>query len=62
MAWAFWAAGAAAAVAAGAAIGDRRRARRVDADRVGIVDWRAAQLAALVAVILLVSLGLHARP
>lgn len=48
-------------VAGVAVLGDRRRTRRADPDRVGVVDWRSIQLAALVATILLVSIGLNAR-
>jgi hypothetical protein len=44
-----------------AAFADRRRRLRDDPDRVGWVDWRTVQMAALLATILLVSLGLHLR-
>ncbi|MCP3736451.1 hypothetical protein M9979_16410 [Sphingomonas sp. RP10(2022)] len=44
-----------------AALADRRRRLRDDPDRVGWVDWRTVQMAALLATILLVSLGLHTR-
>jgi len=60
MAAPFWAAGAALLVAVAAAIADRRRRLRDDPDRVGWIDWRSVQLAALLAAILLVSIGLHA--
>jgi hypothetical protein len=43
-----------------AALADRRRRLRYDPDRVGWVDWRTVQMAALLATILLVSIGLHA--
>ena len=59
--FAFWGAGASIVVAGVAALGDRRRTQRVDPDRVGLVDWRSIQVAALVATILLVSIGLNAR-
>jgi hypothetical protein len=57
----FWSAGASLAVALGAAFADRRRRLRDDPDRVGLVDWRTVQMAALLATILLVSVGLHTR-
>ena len=57
----FWGAGAAVIVALVAALRDRRRRLRDDLDRVGWVDWRTVQMAALLATILLVSLGLHTR-
>ncbi len=57
----FWGAGAAVLVALFAALSDRRRRLRADPDRVGWVDWRTVQLAALLAAILLVSIGLHTR-
>lgn len=56
-----WSAGASLAVALGAAFADRRRRLRDDPDRVGLVDWRTVQMAALLATILLVSVGLHTR-
>lgn len=57
----FWGAGAAVIVALFAALRDRRRRLRDDLDRVGWVDWRTVQMAALLATILLTSLGLHMR-
>ncbi|MCU6454048.1 hypothetical protein LPN01_08160 [Sphingomonas sp. A2-49] len=56
---AFWGAGAALLTALAAALADRRRRLRDDPDRVGWVDWRTVQMAALLATILLVSIGLH---
>ncbi len=57
----FWGAGAAVIVALFAALRDRRRRLRADLDRVGWIDWRTVQMAALLATILLVSIGLHTR-
>ncbi|MGP7794638.1 hypothetical protein [Sphingomonas sp. CLY1604] len=57
----FWSAGAALLLAVVAALADRRRRLRHDPDRVGWVDWRTVQMAALLATILLVSIGLHTR-
>ncbi len=55
----FWAAAAALLLALVAGLLDRRRRLRADPDRVGWVDWRTVQMAALLGAILLVSLGLH---
>jgi hypothetical protein len=55
----FWGAGGAVLVALFAAFRERRRRLRDDPDRVGWVDWRTVQLAAVLATILLVSVGLH---
>ena len=57
----FWCAGGTVLLALAAAFADRRRRLRADPDRVGLVDWRTVQMAALLATILLVSLGLHTR-
>jgi len=57
----FWGAGAAVLVALFSGLRDRRRRLRADPDRVGWVDWRTVQLAALLATILLLSIGLHTR-
>lgn len=56
----FWGAGVTLLLAVAAALADRRRRLRDDPDRVGWVDWRTVQMAALLATILLVSVGLHA--
>lgn len=58
---AFLAAGAAIAVAVLAGLGEHRRGRRHDPDRVGWVDWRSVQMAALLAAMLCVSIGVNAR-
>jgi hypothetical protein len=58
---AFVGAGAGVAVAILAAWRERRRHRRADFDRVGWIDWRSVQLAALVVAMILVSIGLNAR-
>jgi hypothetical protein len=55
----WWAAGAAALIALLAALADRRRIQRPDLDRITPIDWRTVQLAAIVAVLLLVSAALH---
>ena len=55
----FWGAIGTLLLALVAALADRRRRLRHDPDRVGWVDWRTVQMAALLATILLVSLGLH---
>lgn len=57
---ALWlAAGGAALIAILAALADRRRTARPDLDRITPLDWRTVQLAAIVAVLLLVSAALH---
>ncbi|MBI0476789.1 hypothetical protein D9601_15670 [Sphingomonas sp. MA1305] len=58
---AFWGAAASLIVALAAALGEGRRRRRRDLDRVGWVDWRTVQLAAIVLALLLISIGLNAR-
>lgn len=58
---AFIAAGASIAVAVLAGLGERRRRRRADLDRIGVIDWRSVQMAALLAAALCVSLGVNAR-
>ncbi|WP_267393836.1 MULTISPECIES: hypothetical protein [unclassified Sphingomonas] len=57
-----WGVGAGAAVllAIAAGMGDRRRWLRRDLDRVGVVDWRAVQMAALLAAMIMAGLGFHA--
>jgi hypothetical protein len=54
-----WAAAATLSLAVLAALADRRRRLRDDPDRVGWVDWRSVQMAALLATVVLMSLGLH---
>lgn len=55
----FWAAAATLLIALAAGLADRRRRLRRDLDRIGWIDWRHVQMAALLATILLVSVGLH---
>lgn len=55
----FVVAGASIAVAVAAGLGERRRRRRIDPDRVGVVDWRSVQMAALLAAAICFSLGVH---
>ncbi len=57
----FWGAAGTLLLALVAALAERRRRLRRDPDRVGWVDWRNVQMAALLATILLVSIGLHMR-
>lgn len=56
-----WGVGAGAAVllAVAAGLGDRRRRLRQDLDRVGVVDWRTVQMAALLAAMIMAGLGFH---
>jgi hypothetical protein len=56
-----WGVGAGAAVllAIAAGMGDRRRRLRQDLDRVGVVDWRTVQMAALLAAMIMAGLGFH---
>jgi hypothetical protein len=42
-----------------AAVGERRRHRRDDPDRVGVLDWRSIQLFAILALLLCVSVALN---
>jgi hypothetical protein len=46
-------------VAIGAGLGDRRRRRRSDLDRVGLIDWPTLQILAVIAGAILVILALH---
>jgi len=46
-------------VAIGAGIGDWRRKRRVDLDRVGLIDWPTLQMLALIGSAILVMIALH---
>ena len=57
----FVAAGASIALAVVAGLGERRRRRRVDPDRVGLVDWRSVQMAALLAAATCISLGANLK-
>jgi hypothetical protein len=56
MAPAWIAAGVAGVVALAAGLTDRARSRRRELDRIGLIDWRSVQMAALLA--LLVAAGL----
>ena len=53
-------AGALALLVAVSAVGERRRVNRRDLDRVGLIDWRAVQLAALAGLFLLAYLWIRA--
>ena len=54
----FWAgAGASLALAVFAGFRDWRRKRRVDLDKVGIIDWPAVQVLALIAAAILASIA-----
>ncbi len=57
--WAWCLAAAAFVLAALSGWADHRRRRRVDLDRVGMIDWRTVQLAAIATVLVAVSLALH---
>jgi hypothetical protein len=54
------AAGVAFAIAVLAGLGERRRKRRVDLDRVGWIDWPSVQMVALIAVAIFGVIGWHA--
>ncbi|QNA84586.1 hypothetical protein G4G27_11745 [Sphingomonas sp. So64.6b] len=57
----FWVAAAIAVLAAIlAGLGDHRRKRRVDLDRVGLINWPTLQMLALIAAAILVILAFHA--
>jgi hypothetical protein len=58
MAPAWIAAGLAGAVAVAAGLADHSRKRRRDLDRIGMVDWRTIQMAAMLALMLAVGVGL----
>lgn len=47
------------AIAVLAGFGERRRKRRADLDRVGLVDWSTVQMIALVAVAILSIIAFH---
>ena len=51
--------GAALLVAVIAAFGERRRKRRANMDRIGLVSWPFVQMMALLAALILASLALH---
>jgi hypothetical protein len=53
-------AGGLATLAVAAGFADRRRRTRHDPDRVGLIDWPGVQMATLLALLLVVSLALHA--
>lgn len=53
------AAGVAGAAAVTAGLADRARVRRPDPDRIGWVDWRTVQMAAMLALLVSVGLALH---
>jgi hypothetical protein len=56
----FWSAAIVAVlVALFAGLGDRRRKRRADLDRVGLLDWPTLQMLALIAAAIFVILALH---
>ena len=58
MAVEYWSgAGAALALAVIAGFRDRQRKRRMDLDKVGIVDWPAVQVLALIGAAILVSIA-----
>jgi hypothetical protein len=48
------------ALAAVSAVAERRRVNRHDLDRVGVIDWRTVQLAALAGLVLLAYVWLKA--
>ena len=54
------AAGVAAVLAIGAGVADWRRKRRVDLDRIGIVDWRTVQMLCLIAAAMLGTVAFNA--
>jgi hypothetical protein len=57
----FWVAAMIAVLVAGfAGIGDRRRKRRSDLDRVGLINWPTLQMLALIAAAIFVILAFHA--
>jgi len=51
--------GAALLVAVIAGFGERKRRRRADMDRIGLVSWPFVQMMALLAALILASLALH---
>jgi hypothetical protein len=55
--WCFGSAGLLVALAIGAGLADRRRARRTNPDRVGMVSWPTVQILALIAAAILAGIG-----
>ncbi len=58
--WLIGAAAAAVAIALLSEWADRRRRRRADLDRVGLVDWRTMQIAAIAGALIAISIALNA--
>ncbi|RYY27681.1 MAG: hypothetical protein EOP62_06725 [Sphingomonadales bacterium] len=48
-------------VAVVAMFGERRRKRRVDLDRIGLISWPLIQVLALLSALILTSVALHVR-
>lgn len=46
-------------LAVGAGFGDRRRRKRIDLDRIGLIDWPTVQFAALGAAFLFASIAFN---
>lgn len=53
--------GAALLVAVIAGFGERKRKRRADMDRIGLVSWPFVQMMALLAALILTSVALHLK-
>ena len=54
-------AGLAGALAIAASIADRARGRRRELDRIGWIDWRNVQMAAILALLVSTGLAVHAQ-